>query len=709
MSQPTNTSLQPLFYPKTIAVIGASQDPKKIAGRSFKNLVAYGYPGTVYPVNAKAKEVQGRQAYASLREVPGAVDLAVVVVPASSVLQAMDDCAAKGVKSAIILSSGFAEVDADGRAAQQRLTGIAREAGIRVVGPNCMGTMNVRDGMFATFSQSFEHGLPPVGSIGIISQSGAFGAHCFVSARERGLGLSLWATTGNESDVDVGECLEFMAQDERTQVLLLYMEGCRDKDKLVRGLEAAAARRKPIMVLKVGRTELGAQAAASHTASLVGSDAVYDALFQQYGVHRAESLDELMDVAYACTARKFPPQGKVGLVTISGGVGVLMADAATAQGLEVPPMPAATQAKLKQLIPYAAVRNPIDTTAQVLDNMALMGTNLELMLSEGGCDSAVLFLSTVGMNPVLMEKLSIVLGDVRKRFPDTLAIIASLMRRELFASLKEAGFLVTEDPTRAIEMVGALHKYAQWFAAQDKRPPVPTIPAGLPAVPNRVLSEHEAKQLLSNAGIPVAPERLAKSADETQAAAQALGCPVALKINSPDIAHKSEIGGVLLNVATPQAAAEGYRTLMERCAKAAPKAKLEGVLVAPMIGDGVECILGVKRDPVFGPVVMFGLGGIFVEVMKDVALRIAPFGVEVARGMIRQILGFPLLDGARGKPKADVEALAQALSRLSLYAASQGDKLDSIDINPFIVRPAGKGAVAVDALVVPAGMEGQGH
>jgi succinyl-CoA synthetase beta subunit len=238
---------------------------------------------------------------------------------------------------------------------------------------------------------------------------------------------------------------------------------------------------------------------------------------------------------------------------------------------------------------------------------------------------------------------------------------------------------------------------------------VPAIPAGLPALPARVLSEHDAKQLLAAAGVPVAAERLARSAEEAQAAAQALGCPVALKINSPDIAHKSEIGGVLLNVATPEAAAVGYRTLIERARAAAPKARLDGVLVAPMITDGVETILGVKRDPVFGPVVMFGLGGIFVEVLKDVALRIAPFGLEEARAMIREIQGFPLLDGARGRPKADVEAAAQALSRLSLYAAAMGDRLDSIDINPFIVRPAGKGALAVDALVVPAGKGGAGH
>jgi acyl-CoA synthetase (NDP forming) len=696
-------SLQPLFYPRSVAVIGASQDARKIAGRSFSNLVSYGYQGTVYAVNAKSRQVQGRPAVPSVREVPGPVDLALIVVPAASVPQAMEDCAAKGVKSAIILSSGFAETDSAGRAVQERLTAMAREAGIRVVGPNCMGTFNVRNRMFATFSQSFVSGLPQPGSIGIVSQSGAFGAHCFVSARERGLGLSLWATTGNECDVDLGECLEFMAADENTEVLLLYLEGCRSKEKLVRGLALAAAKGKPVVAMKVGRTELGAQAAASHTASLVGSDAVYDALFRQYGVHRAQTLDELMDIAYACTARKFPRAGRLGLVTISGGVGVLMADAATAAGLAVPPLPPATQAKLKQIIPYAAVRNPVDTTAQVLDNMELIGTNLELMLSEGGCDSVVLFLSTVGMNPVLMDKLTATLTALRRQFPDTLVILSSLMRQDLFAPLKAAGYLVSEDPSRAIGMVAALHGFARWFAAQGTRPAPPAVPASVPPVPSRVLSEHEAKRLLAEAGIPVAAEQMATSAEQAQAAAQALGCPVALKISSPDLPHKSEVGGVLLNVTTPQAAAAGFHTLMERVRRNAPRARLEGVLVAPMVTGGVETMLGVKRDPVFGPVVMFGLGGIFVEVMQDVALRLAPFGEEVAQDMIRQIRGFPLLNGARGRPRADLEALAQALSRLSCYAAAQGERLDSIDINPFIVRPAGQGAVAVDALVVPAG------
>jgi acyl-CoA synthetase (NDP forming) len=686
-----------------VAVIGASSDPKKISGRTLRNLISYGYAGTVHAVNSRHPEVQGRAAVASLRDVPGPVDMAAIVVPAAAVPAAVRDCADKGVKSVVIFSAGFAEVDAAGRAAQAGIAALAREAGMRVVGPNCMGAFNVRTSMFCTFSSSFDHGMPQPGRIGIVSQSGAFGAHCFVGTRERGLGLSLWVTTGNECDVDFAECLEFLVQDPDTDVILGYMEGCRDKDKLVRALEAATAARKPVVMLKVGRSELGARAAASHTASLVGSDAVYTALFRRHGVFRARGISDLIDIGYACTAGKFPTQGKLGLVSISGGVGVLMADEAADAGLDVPTLPQAAQDELKRIIPYAAVSNPVDTTAQVLNRIELIGENLRIMLQAGGCDSVVMFLSTVGMNPVMMENLGGVLHRVRERFPDTLVVITTLMHRELVKPLEESGYLLIEDPSRAIEVVAALVSYGRHFARGGRRPAPPALPAGLPPLPATAPGEHEAKRILAAAGIPVAPERLARSPEQAGQAGAALGFPVAMKIHSRDIRHKSEVGGVLLNVGSREEAEAGYRALLERVRKAAPAAALDGVLVAPMIRDGVETILGVHRDEVFGPVVMFGLGGIFVEVLKDVTVRVAPFSVEEAREMIREVQGFPLLDGARGRPRCDVEALAQALARLSVYAAAQGDRLDSIDVNPFLVLPAGQGGCAVDALIVPRG------
>jgi len=692
-------SLEPLFHPSSVAVIGASADPAKLGGRSLRNLLQQPFPGPVYAINSRAEQVQGVPAYPSITAVPQPVDLAVVVVPGESVVTAIEQCAERGVKSAIVFSSGFAEVDEKGRAAQARLTAIARASGMRILGPNCMGVFDPARHLYATFSASFDQGVPKVGPIGIASQSGAFGAYCFVVARERGLGLSLWATTGNECDVDIAECLEFMAHDPGTKVVLGYLEGCRDKGRLIRALEAMAAKRKPLVMLKVGRSDVGAQAAASHTASLAGSDRVYDGLFRQYGVHRAESLEDLMDIGYACTAGRFPTAGRVGLVSISGGVGVLMADAARAAGLEVPAMPQAAQDKLKALLPYAAVRNPGDATGQVLADLGLLGANLEVMYREGGCDAVVVFLGTVGINPVLMPKLTDSLIGLRKRFPDPVAVVCMLSKPDLAQPLEDAGYLVIEDATRGIQSVAALVEYGRYFARPRDAGALPPLPRPA-ALPKGPIGEFEAKRILKDAGIPIAPERLARSAQEARQAAEHIGYPVVLKIASPDIAHKSEMGGVLLGVADSAEAALGFDLLLERARDAAPDARVDGVLVAPQVQGGVEALLGVHRDPVFGPVVVFGLGGIYVEVLNDIALRIAPFGVDEARRMVREIKAFPLLDGARGRPKADVEALAQTLSRLSLFAAAQADHLQSLDINPFIVLPEGQGGLAVDALIV---------
>ena len=695
------SSLEPLFHPRSIAVIGASSDKNKISGRPLRYLLEKGFPGPVYAINSRAPEVQGVPTHPSVAAVGEPVDLAIVVVPAAAVVKAIEECAAKGVKSVIIFSSGFAEVDAPGRAAQDRIGAIARGSGMRVVGPNCMGVFDPVRSMLATFSVSFDHGFPQTGRIGIASQSGAFGALCFVAARERGLGFSLWATTGNECDVDVAECIEYMAEDANTDVVLAYVEGCKDKGRLVRALEAMRAHRKPLVMLKVGRSEVGAQAAASHTASLVGADRVYDSLFRQYGVHRAESIEDLIDIGYGCTAGRFPAQGRVGLVSISGGVGVLMADAAAAAGLEVPALPQAAQDKLKALLPFAAVRNPVDTTAQVLNDPTLMGKNLEVMLREGGCDTVVVFLATVGMNPLLMPTLTGTLIELRKAFPDPAILLATMSRPELVRPLEREGFLIYEDANRAIRTVAALVGFGRHFARPLLREDLPALPAAAPAIPQRAVGEFEAKRILAAAGIPVVAERLAASAQGAARAAAELGFPVVLKIASADIAHKSEIGGVLLNVATAAQAKRGFATLLERAREKAPAARLEGVLVAPHVQGGVEVILGVSRDPVFGAVVMFGLGGIFVEVLKDITVRIAPFGIEEARRMIQEVKGYPLLTGARGRPKADVAALAETLSRLSVFAAARVDELETLDINPFLVLPEGKGGVAVDALIVP--------
>ena len=697
MSRP---SLHALFNPASAAVIGATDNPTRIGGRPVKYLKeAFG--GPVYPVNPRYQEIQGLPAFPAIDQVPGPVDLCIVAVPAAGVVPEIRRCAEKGVKAVVLLSSGFAEMDDAGGAAQDEIAAIARANGMRIVGPNCLGVVNVKGRMAATFSTSIETGWPVAGPIGIACQSGAMGAHALTLARERGIGVSYLCTTGNECDVTVADAIDFYVDDPETKVIVGYIEACNDPSGMLRAFARARAARKPVIMLKVGATDVGAAAAASHTASLAGSDQVFDAVFRQYGVCRVPTIDELFDTAYAATMGVYPTGNRLGIVTISGGGGVLMADAAVEQGLEVPAMPPATQAKLKALIPYAGVRNPVDTTAQVLGQPDLLGTNMDIMLTEGGCDIITLFLSVSAMNPTLMQHFKRILPEVRARHPASPIVISSMTRPDTLQLLESAGFKNFEDPTRAVAAIANLVRLGRGFAAGEKRKPPPKLPRGALGPPTKPAGELVAMQILASAGMPTVDMALATSAKDAAKAARRMGFPVALKVASADIAHKSDVGGVMLRLGDAKAVEAGYAALIKRVQKARPKARLDGVLVAPMISGGVEVILGVNRDPTFGPVVMFGLGGVLVEVLKDVTFRLAPFGEDEAHAMIREVKGFPILKGVRGQPAADIGALAKALARLSVFAAAHGERLDSIDINPMIVLPRGKGAFAVDALIVP--------
>ncbi|MCY4230866.1 MAG: acetate--CoA ligase family protein [Alphaproteobacteria bacterium] len=692
-------TLDAFFNPRSVAIVGASSNFAKIGGRPVHNMKIAGYGGRIYPVNPGAAEIQGLPAFPGIADIPGAVDMAVIVVPMPHVEAAVTACIEKGVKAAIVLSSGFAEISEEGAQAQRRLADLGTEGGLRIMGPNCMGVMNTGTGMIATFISAIGDRGPERGTISVAAQSGAFGGHCFTLARERGLGLNLWATMGNQCDVEFSDCLAYMAQDPGTSVVLGYMEGVQDAEKLVEALEIARAAKKPVVLMKVGRSEVGTAAAASHTASLTGSDAVFDALLRQYNVFRPHSIDEMFDVGYAFAGGLLPKSAKTGIVTVSGGVGVIMADAAEDAGLELPPLPEATQQRMKALVPFAGTRNPLDVTAQFINDATLMETMYGALLKEGDYASAVCFLAGVGLNPLMMKELEPSLDAVRRRFPDHLHMLAILTTPERRARLQAMGYLCYEDPSRAIHALGVLAWYAEALRRGPSAPP-PDLPAGAPELnAGTAINEVEGKRILAAAGVPAVPERLAASAAEAAAAATAAGFPVVMKIVSADILHKSEIGGVILNVATKEAAGQAYRDLLARAAAHAPDARIDGVLVAPMVSGGVETIMGVVRDPVFGPVVMFGLGGIFVEVLKDVTFRIAPFGIDEAHRMIREVRGYPMLEGVRGAPPADEEALAGALARLSTFAAINADVLETIDINPFIVLPKGEGALAVDALI----------
>lgn len=690
-------SLDYLFRPTSVAILGASDDATRISGRPVRYLIEGGFQGGIYPVNPNRETVQGLKAYKSLADVPEVPDVALLAVPAGLTEQAVRECVEKGVKGAVIFSAGYAESGEEGLAIQGRISDIARTGGLRLLGPNCLGIFNPQIGFFGTFTQSLDREMPSPGPLGIISQSGAYGSHIAYLARKRGIGINYWITTGNEADIDVAESLEWMAAQPDIKVIMAYVEGVRDGPRFRAALELARRNRKPIVMMKVGRSVIGAQAACSHTASLAGSDAIYDALFRQYGVHRATTTEEQIDVAYACARGIFPKGNKLGVVTLSGGAGVLISDAAERHGLDVAPMPLEAQKTLKALLPFATVVNPVDTTAQALNDMNLLAKNIEVILEEGGYDALIGFFSTLPMTRTLSGPLREAIAKGCAKFPDRLIAMSMIGDAEAVAAYEASGFLVFEDSDRAVAALAALTKFATAF---DRVSPAPSVvPAA--SIGTKALSEHAAKALLGMCGIPFLDERLTASAREAADAADSIGYPVVMKIVSPDIEHKTEIGGVLVGLAERAAVEAGHATLLSRASQHRPDAAIEGVLVAPMAKKGVETIIGVSRDPVFGPAVMFGLGGVHVEVLKDVTFRLAPFDRAEAIRMIDEIRGRALLSGVRGAPPSDVSALADVLVSLAGFAAAHADDIETIDLNPVLVLPVGQGVVSLDALVVP--------
>lgn len=690
-------SLSALFAPRSIAVVGASSSPQKIGGIPVDYQRRFGFDGALYPVNPKADRIQDLQAWPTLSAIGRPVDLAILAVPAALVDGALDDAIAAKVKGVVLFSSGFAETGADGMAAQARLGDKARAAGVRLVGPNCLGFMNIARNVYATFSPAPGVGRVSAGRIGLVSQSGAFGAYAYSMARARGVGLSLWATTGNEADVQFADCLAWLAQDPATDVIMGYMEGCRDGPRLRAALALAQASGKPVVMVKVGSTALGAQAAASHTAALAGDDAVYDAVFRQYGVLRARNLTEFFDLAHSAAVAGRPRDRSIGLFTLSGGVGALMADEASAQGLDVQPLSDAAQDTLRSWVPFAAPRNPVDITGQVTNDMSLLERSARVMLDDRGFASWMGFLAAAGASDAFWPVLRELVGSLRAAYPDTLLAISTLLAPERRAELEAMRCLVFADPSDGIRTIAAL------AGLKTGAPPsaVPALASNPLQLSPGTMSEPDALALLAEAGVPVVEHRVVRSADEAAAAAEAIGDAVVVKIVSADIPHKSDVGGVALGLRGAAQAKAAFERTRDRALTARPDARLDGALVARMLAGGVECIAGVHRDPVFGPVLMFGLGGIHVETLRDVSLRALPITRDDALAMVRELRAFAILDGARGRAPVDLDSIADALCALAGFALRAGDSLDSAEINPLIARPrADGGCVAVDALVV---------
>ncbi|WP_286711073.1 acetate--CoA ligase family protein [Sphingomonas sp. 67-41] len=688
-------NLTALFAPRSVAVIGASSDQRRFGGRPIQYLLEAGFDGPIYPVNPGREEIQGLKAYPSIKDVPGAVDCAILAISADVTQQTVEDCIASGVKSAILYGAGFSETGAEGQAKQDQIVATARAAGLRLLGPNCMGLMNPHAGFYGTFASALEEGVPAPGKIAVASQSGGYGGYLMKHLFRRGLGISQWVTTGNEADVDIGDALWWMAGQPESEILLAYIEGLRDSQKLIAALDRARRANKPVVMMKVGRTAEGSAAAASHTASLTGEDSIYDAVFDHYGVHRARTTDELLDIAYALSKGVLPKGPRVGVISISGGVGVQCADFVSDAGLAMGSVPAETQVALKALVPHCSPANPIDMTGLVTTNHDIMEKTLDAVFASNAFDATLIFLGIAGAAPSMARPLQQAIANAHSRAPDQLVFVSVTADPEMVREYDAKGLLAFEDPSRAIAALSALAKFRETFAQPAPKPVA--VPAAVPLRIDGKLNEAQAKALLAAAGVPSPKEALAKSPEEAAKLASEIGFPVVVKVASADILHKTEYGGVALGLTSADAVRDAVETMAATIPAKLPDAKIDGYLISEMVKGGVETIVGIHHDEAFGPVVTFGLGGTLVELLKDTVCALAPVSEAQVLGMIGKLKTAPLLTGWRGSPRHDIEALAKAVSGLSVLAVQHADQISTIEVNPLVVRT--QGVVALDAVI----------
>jgi acetyltransferase len=707
------SGLDRLLSPASIAILGASEDFVKINGRPLKFLLDKGYAGRIYPVNPKYDTLAGLRCYPNIGAIAEPVDLAIVAVPAAGVLESLRQCADKGTAAAVVFSSGFGEMGEAGRAMEAEIGALARDSGLRVCGPNTLGFMNTFDRVMATFSQAGDGETPP-GPIGFVTQSGAFGTAIFALARQRGLSLGYFINSGNEVDVDFGDLLAHVLEDARIRVVAGYIEGLRDGRKLLAAADRALVLGKPIVMTKVARSGAGARAAASHTGSLAGTDRVYTGVFRQAGIVRARNDEHLLDLAAAFTYCPWPAGGGVGLVTQSGGAGVLMADRCEELGLAVPELTETTREALRKVVPaFGAVRNPVDITAQFIAEPALLSKSLELVLADPGVDVAIFYL---GLMERAAAKIAADLERVAKGSPKPLVVAWAGAPEAGLRALREGGVCVLPSATRAVDAVHGLVQFAERRRRHEQerggggqapalRDPVDVTTVGRGLVSRRsdgggVLPTEEAFRLLAAYGIATPPSRLAHAADEAARIAENFGTAVALKAESPAILHKTDAGVVRLGARGADDVRAAFATIVDNVRRHDPAAPLDGVLVQAMVTGGTEMVVGLHHDPQFGPVVMVGLGGIFVEVLEDVAFGAVPLTRGDAEDMLASLRGARILDGVRGRPRADRGALVDVLLAVSRLGAEAGSAIAELDLNPVVVLPEGRGAVAVDALVV---------
>jgi len=718
--------LQKLLWPKSVAVVSASSDLHGLRGRIFETLISHPYEGRIYPISRSAAEVQGHKAYPSVEALPEIVDMAVLIIPAVHVAAELERCGKAGIKAAVIMSSGFAEEPGgDGARMQTEIAAIARRYDMAVTGPNSEGYANIAASLCPTFSPALDKNAGAIrpaqpigtGQVSVISQSGGLGFAFFDRARPRNMAFRHVVTTGNEAALDVADVLDYLLDEGGTDVFLLLIEDVKSPEKFKRAAEKALKAGKPLIAGKIGQSEAGVRAVASHTASLAGSQAAYRAIFEHYGLIEGRDFDEMLDFAagFLACGDRLPAGRRIGIVTASGGGGIWTADACATAGLDVPVLDGPTRRALEAHIPpYGTSENPVDSTAQGVHKMGYAA--FARIVAESPLIDGVMVVVTARRSAFLegdLQKLKDLRRDIHK---PVFMWTYTLPSERSIEILNEAGYALFTSPLGCARTMRVLADYRERRErlTTRKSAPLPPSPArdtarALLGAAGPVIGEWHARPLLAAYGI-VTDEGtvLAQSAADAEAAALGIGKPVALKVQSAQIPHKTEAGAVALNVPAAEARAACERVLAS-ARRHAPNARIDGVLVAPMARPGREVILGINRDPRWGPMLMVGLGGILVEAMADTALAPVPLDHDAARALIGRLKGARLFEAFRGAPPADVDALAELMAKLSHFASDHADTIAEIDLNPVIVHAKGEGVTIVDALILKSGTLTQGR
>ncbi len=696
-----------IFYPKSIAVVGASTRPGTVGNDIFRNLLFAEFNGSVYPVNPKASNVLGVHCYASLADIPGPVDLAVLIVPAAGVLGVIDQAIQKQVKALVIISAGFKEVGAEGAKLELQVREKVRAAGIPLIGPNCLGVINTAS--HVKMNAAFGRKMPDAGNLAFLSQSGALCTSVLDYAEERHMGFSKFISFGNKADVNEIDLLEYLAKDDHTKVIAMYLEDVTNGRQFIETVHKIFwETHKPMLCLKSGRTPEGAKAVSSHTGSLAGSDSVYDALLIQSGVQRVDTIAELFDYAALYCTQPLPRGGRVAIVTNAGGPGIMATDAAVRFGLTLAELSDETKNKLRGSLPAtASLRNPIDVIGDARADRYKAA--VRTVLEDENVDMGMVILTPQSMTDI--EETAAVVPEAVKGIKKP--VVCSFMGAKDVAPgvaiLRKAGVPNYPFPEDAIHSLAAADRLVELH--EIPRREVPTfddldlprarkiIAEALDGKKERYLTQADARPLLECYRLPLLASGVAANADEAAKVVEKIGRTVVMKVMSADVVHKFDAGGVILNVRGAEEARAAYKKILTNVESHVPGARIQGVLVEEMAAKGAEVILGASRDPRFGPLMMFGLGGTLVEVLKDVSFRLAPMWRISAERMVHQIRAFKVLDGFRGAPPSDIDGIVDCLLRLSTMVCNHPE-ISELDINPLIVHAKGQGCSVADSRVM---------